>query len=58
MTAEEYIKKHTKNCTNYTGVVETKNCNQIYYEWLTPEEALHAIKLAKEEVRREMLNKC
>ena len=42
MTAEEYIKAYTRGCSNelvYGG----------YHEWLTPENALAAVELAREE---------
>ena len=47
MKAEEYIKAYTRGCSNelvYGG----------YHEWLTPENALAAVELAREEI---MLNK-
>ena len=47
MTAEEYIKAYTRG-----------NSNELvhggYHEWLTPENALAAVELAREEI---MLNK-
>ena len=45
MTAEEYIKAYTRGCSNelvYGG----------YHEWLTPEDALAAVKLAREEFKK------
>ena len=42
MTPEEYIKAYTRGCSNelvYGG----------YHEWLTPENALAAVELAREE---------
>ena len=48
MTAEEYIKAYTRGNSNelaYGG----------YHEWLTPENALAAVELAREEMREQMM---
>lgn len=48
MTPEEYIKAYTRGCSNelvYGG----------YHEWLTPENALAAVELAREEVKEQMM---
>ena len=46
MTAEEYIKAYTRG-----------NSNELvgggYHEWLTPENALAAVELAREEMRKD-----
>lgn len=45
MTPEEYIKAYTRGCSNelvYGG----------YHEWLTPENALAAVELAREEFKK------
>jgi hypothetical protein len=45
MTAEEYIKAYTRGCSNET-------INHLYHEWLTPENALAAVELAREEMMK------
>jgi len=48
MTAEEYIKAYTRGCSNelvYGG----------YHEWLTPENALAAVELAREEMKKDAI---
>ena len=42
MTPEEYIKAYTRGCSNELVVGG-------YHEWLTPENALAAVELAREE---------
>ena len=42
MTAEEYIKAYTRGCSN-------ELVGGGYHEWLTPENALAAVELAREE---------
>ena len=47
MTPEEYIKAYTRGCSNelvYGG----------YHEWLTPENALAAVRLAREEIYKKL----
>ena len=49
MTAEEYIKAYTRGCSNelvYGG----------YHEWLTPENALAAVELAREEMKKDAID--
>ena len=48
MTPEEYIKAYTRGCSNelvYGG----------YHEWLTPENALAAVELAREEMMKDAI---
>ena len=48
MTPEEYIKAYTRGCSNeltYGG----------YHEWLTPENALAAVELAREEMKKDAI---
>lgn len=48
MKAEEYIKAYTRGCSNelvYGG----------YHEWLTPENALAAVELAREELKESII---
>ena len=42
MTPEEYIKAYTRGCSN-------ELVHGGYHEWLTPENALAAVELAREE---------
>ena len=49
MTAEEYIKTYTRG-----------NSNELvgggYHEWLTPENALAAVELAREEIYKKLFS--
>ena len=45
MTAEEYIKAYTRGCSN-------ELVGGGYHEWLTPENALAAVELAREEFKK------
>ena len=42
MKAEQYIKDYTRNCSNELS-------NGEYESWLTPDQALRAAEIAKEE---------
>lgn len=44
MTPEEYIKAYTRGCSN-------ELIHGGYHEWLTPENALAAVELAREEMK-------
>ena len=44
MKAEQFIKDCTKTCSN--EMVAKESC---FHEWVTPEQALKAIEIAKEE---------
>lgn len=46
--AEQFIKDCTRNCSNieYTQGV----CNPSYYPWLTPDQALRAVEIEREEL--------
>ena len=44
MTAEEYIKAYTRGCSN-------ELVHGGYHEWLTPENALAAVELARKQTR-------
>ena len=49
MTPEEYIKAYTRGCSNelvYGG----------YHKWLTPENALAAVELAREEMMKDAID--
>ena len=51
MKAEKFIKDYTKYCSNELifTTEEDKTCKE-YSPWLTPEQALSAVKIAREEV--------
>ena len=52
MKAEKLIKDYTKRCSNVLCAVEDKYGKKVisYHEWLTPDQALSAVKIAMEEV--------
>jgi hypothetical protein len=49
--AENFISEHTRNCSNQSEWgVETPNKSIIYVQpWLTPDQALRAVEIAREE---------
>ena len=50
MTAEQFIKDYTKTCSNELIAVEDIHGKKVisYREWLTPEQALRAVELARQ----------
>lgn len=49
MTPEEYIQAYTRGCSNelvYSG----------YHKWLTPENAIAAVELAREEMMKDAID--
>ena len=48
MTPEEYIKAYTRGCSN-------ELVGGGYHEWLTPENALAAVELAREELMKDAI---
>lgn len=48
MTSEEYIKAYTRGCSN-------ELIHGGYHEWLTPENALAAVELAREEMKESII---
>ena len=48
MTPEEYIKAYTRGCSN-------ELVDGGYHEWLTPENALAAVELARKEMMKDAL---
>ena len=48
MTPEEFIKEYTMGCSN--DITPIGNYDNTYQEWLTPEQALKAVELAREEM--------
>ena len=55
---EQYIKEHTRNCSNQSKWgVETTNKSIIYvYPWLTPDQAKEAVEIAREEIYNWLAN--
>lgn len=51
MKAEQFINDYTKGCSNELCAVEDKYGKKVisYHEWLTPDQALRAAEIAKEE---------
>lgn len=52
MKAEQFIKDYTRGCSNELCAVEDKYGKKVisYHEWLTPEQALAAVEIAREEL--------
>ena len=52
MKAEKLIKDYTKHCSNELCAVEDKYGKKVisYHEWLTPDQALSAVAIEREEV--------
>ena len=50
MKAEEFIRDHAKTCSNVLDVCDHGGRFLVYHEWLTPEQALRAVELAREEM--------
>ena len=55
--AKQFIKDYTKRCSNVLCAVEDKYGKKVisYHEWLTPEQALSAVAIEREEVIEEVL---
>jgi len=51
MTPEQFIKDCTQSCSNELIAVEDTHGKKVifYHEWLTPEQALRAVELARHE---------
>ena len=58
MKAEQFIKDYTRHCSNELCAVEDRYGKKVlsYHEWLTPEQALSAVKIAREEVMESITN--
>lgn len=52
MTPEEFIKEYTMGCSN--DITPIGDYDHTYQEWLTPEQALRAVELAREEIKSEI----
>jgi hypothetical protein len=48
--AEKFIEDCTRNCSNYTGLINKRTCEGYYVPWLTPYQARRAVEIAREEV--------
>ena len=50
--AEQFIKDYTMGCSNELGGVEYKDGKKVisYHEWLTPDQALRAVEIEREEL--------
>ena len=50
--ARQFIKDYTMGCSNQLEVVKTIDGTEtiLYHEWLTPEQALAAVVIAREEL--------
>ena len=65
--AEKFIQDYTRNCSNEILFPYPQIINDVrriggeqakeFTPWLTPDEALRAVEIAKEEVRQEILKK-
>lgn len=51
MKAEQYINDYTRGCSNELSAVEYSDGRKVveYHDWLTPDQALRAAEIAKEE---------
>ena len=49
--AEKFIQENTKDCSNELIAIESKDGKEVisYHEWLTPDQALRAVEIAREE---------
>lgn len=58
MKAEKLIKDYTKHCSNELCAVEDKYGKKVisYHEWLTPEQALSAVQIEREEMVESITN--
>jgi hypothetical protein len=54
MTPEEFIRDCTRGCSNELGAVEDRFGKRIisYHEWLTPDQALRAVEIAREGMKK------
>ena len=50
--AEKFIQDCTRNCSNELIAVESRAGKEVisYHEWLTPDQALRAVEIAREEI--------
>jgi len=54
--AEKFIQDCTRNRSNELVAVESRAGKEVvsYHEWLTPDQALRAVEIAREETVKEM----
>lgn len=52
MKAEQFIKDYTRHCSNELCAVEDRYGKKVisYHEWLTPDQALRVVEIAREEI--------
>ena len=54
--AEKFIQEHTRNCSNLAHLEDEQgNVWEENTPWLTPEQALRAVELAREEARQQTI---
>ena len=48
----QFIKDYTRGCSNELSAVEYRDGKKVilYHEWLTPEQALAAVEIARQEL--------
>ena len=54
--AEKFIQDCTKNCSNELISVESRASKEVisYHEWLTPDQAIRAVEIARKEILLEV----
>lgn len=54
--AEKFIQEYTRNCSNELDSFQTKTGAWVdtYHEWLTPDDALSAVAIAREETIKDV----
>ena len=55
--AEKFIQDYTRNCSNENGGWTDGDYVQIYQPWLTPDQALRAVEIARGETMQEVKEK-
>lgn len=51
---EKFISDCTRNCSNYTGVINKKTYEGYYIPWVTPDQARRAVEIGREETLLEV----
>lgn len=54
--AEKFIQEYTRNCSNYTGVINKKTYEGYYVPWLTPDQARKAVEIARKEAKTKAID--
>ena len=54
--AEQFVKDYTSHCSNELCAVEDRFGKKVisYHEWLSPEQALMAVEIARKEIKSEI----